>query len=161
MANVASSTATNVLFMARCRASAHNDALGSRESAADIMGIDRGRLYRIETGIADPYPDEILLMADLYGDPKLMNWYCREKCPLGGEVPVVEDQTIEKLTLRALVSLRKTDSVKNMLLDLMADGVISEDEIPDLQEIIATLDELNEINQNLKNWTAQYKKQEG
>ena len=151
MANVASSTATNVLFMARCRASSHNDALGSRESAADIMGIDRGRLYRIETGIADPYPEEVLLMADLYGDPKLMNWYCREKCPLGGEVPV---------TLRALVSLRKTDSVKNMLLDIMADGVVSEDELPDLQEIIATLDELNEINQNLKNWTAQYQKRE-
>ena len=103
---------------------------------------------------------DVILMADLYGDPKLMNWYCREKCPLGGEVPVVEDQTIEKLTLRALASLRKTDSVKDMLLDIMADGVVTADELPDLQEIIATLDELNEINQNLKNWIAQYQKKE-
>lgn len=161
MANVASSTATNVLFMARCRASSHNEALGSRESAADIMGMDRGRLYRIETGIADPHPEEILLMADLYGDPKLMNWYCREKCPLGGDVPLIEDQTIEKLTVRALASLRKSEGVKDMLLDIMGDGIITDDELPALHEIIATLDELNEINQNLKNWTSQYQKQEG
>ena len=160
MANVASSTATNVLFMARCRASSHNEALGSRESAADIMGMDRGRLYRIETGIADPHPEEILLMADLYGDPKLMNWYCREKCPLGGDVPLIEDQTIEKLTVRALASLRKSEGVKDMLLDIMGDGIITDDELPALHEIIATLDELNEINQNLKNWTAQYQKRE-
>lgn len=160
MANVASSTASNVLFMARCRASAHNDALGSRESAADIMGMDRGRLYRIETGIADPHPEEILLMADLYGDPKLMNWYCREKCPLGGDVPLIEDQTIEKLTVRALASLRKSEGVKDILLDIMGDGIITDDELPALHEIIATLDELNEINQNLKNWTAQYQKRE-
>ena len=161
MANVASSTATNVLFMARCRASSHNEALGSRESAADIMGMDRGRLYRSETGIADPHPEEILLMADLYGDPKLMNWYCREKCPLGGDVPLIEDQTIEKLTVRALASLRKSEGVKDMLLDIMGDGIITDDELPALHEIIATLDELNEINQNLKNWTSQYQKQEG
>ena len=161
MANVASSTATNVLFMARCRASSHNEALGSRESAADIMGMDRGRLYRIETGIADPHPEEILLMADVYGDPKLMNWYCREKCPLGGDVPLIEDQTIEKLTVRALASLRKSEGVKDMLLDIMGDGIITDDELPALHEIIATLDELNEINQNLKNWTSQYQKQEG
>ena len=161
MANVASSTATNVLFMARCRASSHNEALGSRESAADIMGMDRGRLYRIETGIADPHPEEILLMADLYGDPKLMNWYCREKCPLGGDVPLIEDQTIEKLTVRALASLRKSEGVKDMLLDIMGDGIITDDELPALHEIIATLEELNEINQNLKNWTSQYQKQEG
>ena len=159
MANVATSTATNVLYQARCKASAHNEFLCSREGAADIMGIDRGRLYRIETGIADPYPEEILLMTDLYADPKLANWYCREKCPLGGEVPVIEDQTIEKLTIRALASLRKTDGVKDLLLDIMADGMITMDELPALQEIIATLDELNEINQNLKNWTAQFKKE--
>lgn len=161
MSNVASSTASNVLYMARCKASSHNETLASREGAADIMGVDRGRLYRIETGIADPYPEEILLMSDLYGDPKLANWYCREKCPLGHGTPVVEDQPIEKLTLRALASLRKTDGVRDTLLDIMADGVVSPDELPALREIIATLDELNEINQNLKNWTSQYQKQEG
>ena len=160
MANIASSTAMNVLYQARCKAAKHNDMLGSREGAADIMGIDRGRLYRMETGLTDPYPEEAVLMADLYGDPKLKNWYCREKCPIGECLPVVEDQTIEKLTVKALVSLRKTSEVKDMLLDIMADGIVSKEEIPSLKEIIATLDELDCVRQNLKNWIEQYEKQE-
>ena len=35
---------------------------------------------------------------------------------------------------------------------ITADGVITEDEKPDLEKIIATLDEVNEVTQNLKNW---------
>lgn len=43
MANVTAKTSTNVFFKARCAASAHNEQLKSREGAADIMSIDRGR----------------------------------------------------------------------------------------------------------------------
>ena len=32
------------------------------------------------------------------------------------------------------------------------DGVITEDEKPDLEKIINTLNEVNEVTQNLKNW---------
>ena len=61
MANIAAKTSSNVFYKARCAASAHNEQLSSREGAADIMSIDRGRLYRIESGIANPYPEEIHL----------------------------------------------------------------------------------------------------
>lgn len=152
MSNIAPSTASNALYLARCRASTHNDTLASRENAADIMGIDRGRLYRIETGIADPYPEEIVLMADLYKAPELPNWYCREKCPLGDGVPVVGDASLDRLTVRAIASLSKIKQIKKDLVAITADGVISEDERPVLDDIIRDLDELNEINQNLKVW---------
>ncbi len=67
MSNVTAKTSANVFYKARCEAATHNEQLSSREGAADIMSIDRGRLYRIESGIANPYPEEIRLMADFLG----------------------------------------------------------------------------------------------
>ena len=75
MPNITRKTSSNIFFQARCTASKHNEQLRSREGAADIMSIDRGRLYRIESGIANPYPEEIHLMADLYNAPELENYY--------------------------------------------------------------------------------------
>ncbi len=83
MSNVTAKTAANAFYQARCRASVHNEQLSSREGAADLMSIDRGRIYRIESGVADPYPEEVHLMADLYNAPELRNYYCTEMCPLG------------------------------------------------------------------------------
>ena len=70
MANVTAKTSSNIFYKARCEAATHNEQLSSREGAADYMSIDRGRLYRIESGIAVPYPEEIRLMADTM----LRNW---------------------------------------------------------------------------------------
>ena len=90
MANVTAKTSSNIFYKARCEAATHNEQLSSREGAADYMSIDRGRLYRIESGIAVPYPEEIRLMADLYNAPELENYFCRTMCPLGCEMPKAE-----------------------------------------------------------------------
>ncbi len=42
MSNLAANTKSNVFYKARCAAVKCNDSLSSRESAADIMSIDRG-----------------------------------------------------------------------------------------------------------------------
>lgn len=153
MANIATKTSSNIFYKARCDASAHNEQLSSREGAADIISIDRGRLYRIERGTANPYPEEVLLMADLYNAPELRNLYCREICPLGGDVPVLELEDLDHLTIKAMASLRKVAETKELLLDITEDGVISEDEKPSLERVIKTLDEISAIAQSLKVWT--------
>lgn len=159
MPNITAKTSSNAFYQARCAASTHNEQLKSREGAADIMSIDRGRLYRIESGVADPYPEEVHLMADLYGAPELRNWYCRRKCPLGGNIPEVSaDVDLDRISIKAFSSLRKVSIVKDMLLDIVSDGVISQEEQSDLDQIIRVLDELNEINQNLKNWSEKNRK---
>lgn len=152
MANIAAKTSTNVFYKARCAAAAHNDQLSSREGAADIMSIDRGRLYRIESGIANPYPEEVHMMADLYNAPELRNHYCRETCPLGRDMPVLELENLDRITVRAMDSLRKVAQTKESLLDITADGVITEDEKPELRRILETLDEITAIAQSLKVW---------
>lgn len=152
MANIAAKTSSNVFYKARCAASAHNEQLSSREGAADIMSIDRGRLYRIESGIANPYPEEIHLMADLYNAPELENYYCTNICPLGGEMPKADLADLDRISIRALSTFRKIGETKELLLDITEDGVISEDEKGDLNKVLKNLEELEQIAQSLKLW---------
>ncbi len=153
MSNITAKTSANVFYKARCEAAKHNEQLSSREGAADIMSIDRGRLYRIESSIINPYPEEAHLMADLYNAPELRNYYCREMCPLGSDVPVLELEDLDRITVRAMAVLRRVAETKESLLDITADGVITDEEKPDLKRILATLDEITAIAQSLKVWT--------
>ena len=138
---------------ARYEAAKFNERLSSREGAAEELGVDRTRLARIELGSVTPYPEEVLLMADIFRAPELKGNYCREMCPLGKGMPKIEShQDLDRIALKALCSFRKINEAKELLLDITADGVITEDEKPDLEKIITTLDEVNEITQNLKNW---------
>ena len=152
MANITAKTSSNVFYKARCEAAKHNEQLSSREGAADIMSIDRGRLYRIESSIINPYPEEIRLMADLYNAPELENYYCREMCPLGTDIPKAEISNLDRISIMALASFRKLESTKEMLLDITEDGVIDEWEIPAMEKILENLDELERVAQSLKIW---------
>ncbi|MCD7824585.1 MAG: XRE family transcriptional regulator [Clostridiaceae bacterium] len=152
MANIAAKTSTNVFFKARCEASKQNEQLSSREGAADIMSIDRGRLYRIESGIANPYPEEIHLMADLYNAPELENYYCTNLCPLGGNIPKAEIANLDRITVRTLSAFRKLGDTKELLLDITEDGVIDESEMADMKKVLKNLEELEQITQSMKLW---------
>ena len=152
MSNVAAKTAANVFYQARCKASAHNEQLSSREGAADLMSIDRGRLYRIESGVADPYPEEVHLMADFYNAQELRNYYCNEICPLGECVAKADVTSLDRITVMAMSSFEKTDETKQKLLKIVADGVVSENEKSEMMAIVKNLGELEGIAQNLKNW---------
>lgn len=152
MANITAKTASNIFYKARCEAATHNEQLGSREGAADIMSIDRGRLYRIESGIANPYPDEIHLMADLYNAPELRNYFCKNMCPLGVDVPKAEIEDLDRITVRTLAALRKLKYTKELLLDITEDGVIDESEKADMKKVLEDLEELEQITQSMKLW---------
>ena len=152
MSNIAAKTSSNVFYKARCGAAKHNDSLSSREGAADIMSIDRGRLYRIESGITNPYPEEIRLMSDLYSAPELENYYCTSMCPLGGDMPRIDVADIDRISIRALSTFRKIAETKELLLDITEDGVISDDEKEDLKKVLENLEELEQITQSLRMW---------
>lgn len=152
MANVAAKTSANVFYKARCEAATHNEQLSSREGAADIMSIDRGRLYRIESGIANPYPEEIHLMADLYNAPELKNYFCKNICPLGEDLPKAEIADLDRITVRTLSAIRKLGETKELLLGITEDGVIDESEKDDMKKVLQSLEELEQIAQNMKLW---------
>lgn len=152
MSKTATKARENIWCKARYEASKFNDRLRSREGAAEETGIDRTRLARIELGSAVPYPEEVLLMADIYHAPELKNLYCREACPLGCNLPKLELEDLDRISVRALSAMRKVAGAKEKLLDIVEDGVITDEEKPDLDKILQTLDEVSAIAQSLKVW---------
>jgi len=61
-------------------------------------------------------------------------------------------ENLDRITVRAVSAFRKLDVTEALLLDITEDGVISEDEEKDMQKILAELEELAAITQNLKLW---------
>ena len=81
MPKFATKAADNMFCQARYEAAKFNERLSSREGAAEELGVDRTRLARIELGSVTPYPEEVLLMADIYRAPELKGNYAG-KCAL-------------------------------------------------------------------------------
>lgn len=152
MSNLTAETSSNAFYQARCAASAHNEQLRSREGAADIMSIDRGRLYRIEKGLINPYPEEVHLMADLYNAPELRNFYCTGMCPLGCGIMKASVEDLDRITVRVVSAFRRLDGTKELLLDITEDGIVTDDEKQDMRRVLESLEELEGIAQSLKIW---------
>lgn len=152
MANITTQTSSNPFYQARCKASTRNEQLSSREGAADILLIEKGRLYRIEKGVTNPYPEEVHMMADLYNAPELRSYYCKNYCPLGENVAEVNITELDRITIKALSAFKKVEKTEKTLLDITEDGIITEDEKLDMEKILKNLEELEAVTQNLRVW---------
>lgn len=152
MSKCVTKAAGNVFAEARYQAARFNDRLHSREGASEELGIDRSRIARIELGSKNPFPDEVLMMSDVYNAPELKSYYCKNMCPLGKDFPEVKVECLDRISVKALSSFRKISAAKELLLDITEDGVITEDEKGDLNEVIKTLDEVSTIAQSLRMW---------
>jgi hypothetical protein len=52
--------------------------------------ISANRLEKIENGSTAPRPEDVVLMADVYNEPRLCNYYCVNECAIGkSHVPAV------------------------------------------------------------------------
>jgi hypothetical protein len=159
MSRKATKAIDNVFYQARIEASKFNDCLSSREGASEKIGIDRTRLARIELGSLNPYPEEVLLMSDMYNTPELNNFYCSNLCPLGKQtIQPIQVCEIERLTIQILAVLNGTsiERIKDSLIDITEDGKITKDEEPRLKEIIDTLDKISAKSQALKLWAEKH-----
>ncbi len=137
----------NPCFRCRKEAAKYNDKLYSREGAAEMLGVSVSSLADYELGITKVIPvDKIVLMAELYNAPELKAWYCSTECPIGRDFPMpsADITSVERTTMKLLKQLRQSElqKVKDTLVDITADGVISEDERVDLEGILKYLDEL-------------------
>lgn len=152
MSRIATKAGDNIFYLARFHASSRNDRLGSREGAAEELGIDRSRLAKIELDLINPYPEEIKMMAREYHAPELENYFCREICPLGSNVPKAELVDLDRITVRTLAVFRNIDQTKKELLDVAADGKISTDEEAKMRNVLNELQKLEEVAQSLRLW---------
>lgn len=153
MGKKATKAADNMYYLARSEAAELNDDLRSRESAAEIIGIDRTRLARIELNTIAPYPEEVKVMSEAYNTPELCNSYCARECPIGrSSVKEVTIDDFDRLALKVLGSLKDIDSLRGSLIAISEDGVIEEKERHAFQDILESLDKISVNAKALKLW---------
>lgn len=126
----------NPFYIARMEAAKRRNRLVSREGVSAETGIDRTRLGRIETGDLVPFPEEVLLLANLYNAPELTNHYCVSCCPIGHRtMRQVEVVSLERIALQLNARAKQIDAAKEELLIVAADGQITPEERPSIDHI--------------------------
>ena len=124
----------------------------TRETAAEKLGfISADRIEKIENEKSLPHPEEVLAMADCYKNPSLCNYYCSHACPIGKEyVPEVTAKDLSMITLEMLSTLNSLSKEKDRMIDIAADGKITEDEASDFIRIKNNLDNMSLAIESLK-----------
>ena len=126
----------------------------SREKASDLLGtIPSERIEKIENEKSLPHPDEVLLMSQKYKKPSLCNYFCSNDCPIGREyVPEVQIKELSAIVIEMLASLNSVNKTRDRLIEIVADGVISDDEIDDFIQIQNELERISITVETLQLW---------
>lgn len=159
MGNNPTKAADNIYCKCRKEAAKYNDKLNSREGAAELLGLSVSSLSDYELGLTKVVPvDKVLLMADLYNAPELKYFYCSEVCPLGCNNPKVMLEDLDRVTVKFLNFFRssKVDGISESLLNIAADGVISENEKPELNKILGVMDDMERTIKEIRLMAAKY-----
>ena len=153
MGKKAAKAADNMYYLARYEASKENEDFTSREKAAEIIGMDRTRLARIELDTITPYPEEVMAMSRTYNCPELCNSYCARECSIGKtSVKEVTIDDFDRLALKVLGSLKDIDELRMALIAISEDGIISENERDTFQHILDSLEKISINAKALQLW---------
>ena len=126
----------------------------SREKASDLLGtLPPERIEKIENEKSLPHPDEVLVMSQKYKKPSLCNYFCSNDCPIGREyVPEVQIKELSAIVIEMLASLNSVNKTRDRLIEIAADGVISDDEIDDFIRIQNELERISITVETLQLW---------
>ena len=118
--------------------------------------IQPERLERIENGKFHINPDEVMLLAEIYGEPTLCNTFCSKECPIGEKyVPEIKVKELSQIVLEMLSSLNSMKRRQERLIEITADGIIADDEIPDFINIQKELERISVTVEALQLWAEQ------
>ncbi len=134
------------------------EALGlSREKASLLLEtIPPERLERIENEKSQPYPEEVLQMAEKYKNPALANYYCSHECPIGQRyVPEIKVKELSDIVLRTLAALNRVQKQKERLIEITSNGRVDDDEVKDFVDIQEDLEQISVAVEALQFWTEQ------
>ncbi len=128
----------------------------TRAQASELIGtISESRLEKMETGKTSIYPEDVVDMAVAYKKPELCNYYCTHECRIGQDsVPEVRSSSLSEIVLAMLSALNSLDKQKDRLIEITADGEISDDELSDFAHIQQQLEQIDLTVESLKLWVA-------
>ena len=142
MGNAPTKTNENIYFRCRKEAAMCNPDLRSRDSAADLLGVSASSLADYELGVTKVIPvDKVVLMADLYNAPQLMNCYCASECPIGCRRKIATEIRPLQETVISLLDLladRRLDRHMKTLTHIAA-RCDEEDDMQEMSDVIGYL----------------------
>lgn len=126
----------------------------TREKASELLDtISADRIEKIESGKSIAHPDEVMTMSNCYKNPNLCNHFCSQECPIGIHyVPRIEPKILSQIVLEMLASLDSINNKKSRLIEITADGKISDDELSDFLEIQQELEQISVTVESLQLW---------
>lgn len=129
----------------------------TRETASELLErISPERIEKIENERSLPHPDEVLLMAEKYKQPRLCNYYCANQCPIGQQyVPEIKIKDLSQIVLEILSSLNSMSKQKERLIEITVDGQITGDELEDFIYIQEELERISIAVETLQIWSEQ------
>lgn len=111
------------------------------------------RLERIENNKFPITPEEVLILSEIYNEPTLWNCYCTRECPIGKDyVRPIQVKDLAQIVLEMLSSLNSVKKSRERLIEITADGVISDDELKDFIFIQNELSHISDTVQTLQAW---------
>lgn len=139
---------------ARKKAAEFNDKFKSMDGAAESMGISKDQLSNYELGLYKQIPVEsVVIMADIYNAPELLNHYCCNECPIGKRtISPISQENINNIFKLSIGIFNLLDEGKHMgknLLDIVEDGIVTEDERPQVDYIVDNLKKLSGFTNDL------------
>lgn len=144
----------NPWYEARMRASKFNGKLASREGAAEMLGMSVSAVADAELGLTKFMPvEKAVLMADLYNEPQLLNYFCLHECPIGCRHCISDEVNgIDRMAVKLVKGLRidEVEKVKNTILDIAEDGKVGEEEKTAFREVLDYLERLGKLISELK-----------
>lgn len=135
---------------------AREEAELTRAAVEDITDgvLKENRIEKIENGTLNAYPEDVLKMAQVYNKPELCNYYCTKECEIGKKyVPAVESiHDLPQTTMGLLSSLNSLTRYKDRIIDITADGKITDDEKADFEQFKQHLGEMALAIESLRLW---------
>ena len=115
--------------------------------------LQKDRLERIENAKYPITPEEVMTLAELYGEPSLCNYYCSNECPIGEKyVPEIKVKDLAQIVLEMLSSLNTLKKRQERLIEITADGIIANEEIKDFVDIQKELEKISVTVETLQLW---------
>jgi transcriptional regulator with XRE-family HTH domain len=126
----------------------------SRAQASELMGfVSESRIEKFESGKSPVQPDEVLAMSRAYGQPSLCNRYCSRECPIGREyVPEIAMESLPQIALQMLATMNSLQSARDRLIEIAADGEISDKELVDFARIEQRVEQISVAADALRLW---------
>lgn len=131
----------------------------TREAASRLFTdypIPPEAIEKIENERRQPYPAEVMEMAEKYDSPELCNHYCSRECIIGRKyIPEISVKEFSQIILEIIAALNAVRKQQDRLIEIAADGQVHSDELKDFTDIQHNLEQISLTVNALRLWSEQ------